>query len=111
MQRFIGRLTTLHRRETRHPQLDDIGFAVEIFRQLAEGEIGQGGIVLLGNGHARDLAVHRGVKYRDFDPGIHRFLHQRGRIRIAPLGENNPVIFLADGLVHKVLEFGIVPVA
>jgi hypothetical protein len=38
LQLFIRRLTTLHRREARHPQLDDVGLAVEIFRQLAEGE-------------------------------------------------------------------------
>ena len=110
MQFLVRRLTTLHRREARHPQLDDIGLAVEIFRQLAEREVGQGGIVLLGNGYARDLAVHSGIKHRNFDPGIHRLLHQRGGVRIAPLRENNPVVFLADGLVNEILEFGVVPV-
>ena len=111
MQFLVRRLTTLHRREARHPQLDDIGLAVEIFRQLAEGEVRQRSIILLSNGHARDLAVHRRIKHGDFNPGIHRLLHQRGGVRIAPLRQDNPVVLLADCLVHEVLEFGIVPVA
>ncbi len=111
MQFFVSRLTTLHRRETRDPQLDDIRLAVEIFRQLTKREVGQGSIILLGDGHARDLAVHGGIKHGDFNPGIHRFLHQRGGVRIAPLRENNPVVFLADGLVNEVLESGVVAVA
>ncbi len=111
LQFLIRRLTTLHRRETGDPQLDNIGLAVEIFRQLAEGEIGQGGIVLLGDGYAWDLAVNGGIKHRHLNPGIHRLLHQRGRIRITPLRENNPVIFLADRLIHKVLEFCVVTIA
>ena len=111
MQLFIRCLTTLHRREARYPQLDDVGLAVEIFRQLAEGEVSQRGIVLLGNGHARDLTVDGGIKYGDLDPGIHRLLHQRGGVRIAALRQDDPVIFLADGLVHEVLEFSVIPVA
>ena len=110
MQLFIRRLTTLHRREARYPQLDDIGLAVEIFRQLAEGEIRQRGIILLGHSYARDLAVDGGIKYRDLNPGVHRLLHQRGGVRIAALRQDNPVVLLADGLVHEVLEFGVVPV-
>jgi hypothetical protein len=110
-QRLVSRLTALHRREARDPQLDDVGFAVEIFHQLAKGELGQRGVILLGDGHARDLAVHRGIEHRDFNPGIHRFLHQRGGVRIASLRENNAVVFLADRLVNEVLEFGVIAVA
>ena len=38
---LVSRLTALHRREARHPQLDDVGLAVEIFHQLAKRELGQ----------------------------------------------------------------------
>ncbi len=77
----------------------------------AEGEVRQGGIVLLRHGHARDIPINGGIKHGDFNPGIHRLLHQRGGVRIAALRENDPVILLADGLVNEVLEFGVVPVA
>jgi hypothetical protein len=72
-QRLVSRLAALHRREARDPQFDDVGFAVEIFHQLAKGELGQRSVILLGDGHARDLAVNRGIEHRDFDPGVHRF--------------------------------------
>ena len=110
-QRLVGRLAALHRRETRDPQFDDIGFAVEIFHQLAKGELGQRSIILLGDGDARDLAVYRGIENRDFDPGVHRFFHQRGGVGIAPLRKDNAVVFLANRLVNEVLEFGVITVA
>ena len=110
-QRLVGRLATLHRREACNPQFDDIGFAVEIFHQLAKGEFGQGSVILLGDGDARDLAVYRGIEDRDFDPGVHRFFHQRGGVGIASLRKNNAVVFLANRLVNEVLEFGVITVA
>lgn len=44
-------------------------------------------------------------------PASTAFFHQRGRIGVAPLREDNPVIFLADRLINEVLEFGVVAIA
>ena len=110
-QRLVSRLTALHRREARHPQLDDVGLAVEVFHQLAKRELGQRRVILLTDRHPGDLTAHRGIEHRHFDPGIHRLLHQGGGIRVTPLGENNAIVFLADGLVDEVLEFGVIAVA
>jgi len=107
----IGRLPALHWRETGDPQFDNIGFAVEIFHQLAEGEFGQRGIILLRHGHARNFTLNSGIKHRHFDPGGDRFFDQIRRVGIAPLRENNAVILLADRLVNEVLEFGVIAVA
>jgi hypothetical protein len=110
-QRLVSGLAALHRREAGDPQFDDVGFAVEVFHQLAKGELGQRSVILLGDGDARDLAVNRSIEHGNFNPGVHRFFHQRGRVRIASLGENNAVVFLANRLVNEVLEFGVIAVA
>ena len=73
--------------------------------------MGQGSIILLGHGHPRNVALNGGIKHRHFNAGIDGFFHQRGRIGVAPLREDNPVIFLADRLINEVLEFGVVAIA
>ena len=78
---------------------------------MAKGEFGQRSVILLGNGNARDLAVYRGIEDRYFDPGVHRFFHQRGGVGVASLRKNNAIVFLANRLVNKVLEFGVITVA
>ena len=110
-QRLVSGLAAFHRREAGDPQFDDVGFTVEIFHQLAKGELSQRSVILLGDGDTRDLAVNRSIEHGNFNPGVHRFFHQRGRVRIASLGENNAVVFLANRLVNEVLEFGVIAVA
>ncbi len=110
-QLLVSGLAALHRREACNPQLDNVGLAVEIFNQLAEGFIGQRGIILLGNGDAWDLAANVGIKGRHRDTCRSDALDQIGGIGRAALRKNDAVILLADGLVNEVLKTRVITVA
>ncbi|MNI69461.1 hypothetical protein D3C73_1252080 [compost metagenome] len=64
----------------------------------------------MADGNAWDLALYCGIKGRNRNAAVGNAFQQGGGIGIAPLGQNNAVVLLADRLINEILELGVVTV-
>ncbi len=110
-QLLIHHLTALHCRETGHPQLDDIGLAVEVLDQLAERRLRQRGVILRGHRDARKRRIDRCIEHRHFNARVGNALYQTAGVGRFAVGQNNAVVLLADRLIDEVLETRVVTIA